>query len=120
MSHDPQATSDELAAGFAAIVESSDDAIISKDLAGVVRSWNPAAEKLFGYAASEAIGRSISELIIPPERQDEERHILARIARGEAVEHFETERVTKGGQRLSISLAVSPVRNRAGEIIGAS
>jgi PAS domain S-box-containing protein len=107
------------AALLAAIVQSSDDAIVSKTLDGIITSWNPAAEKVFGYSAAEAIGQSIT-LIIPPERLGEEREILARIARGEAVEHLQTVRVTKGGQRLDISLSVSPVRRADGVVIGAS
>src|SRR2546423_5373543 len=116
----PDRTEDDPAARLAAIVESSDDAILSKDLRGVVTSWNPAAEKLFGYSAAEAIGRSITELIIPADRLHEERDILARIGRGEAVEHFETVRRTKGGQLVHVSVTSSPVRNAAGEVIGAS
>ena len=116
----PDTTRDDRAARLAAIVESSDDAIVSKDLRGVVTSWNPAAEKLFGYSAAEAIGRSITELIIPADRLHEERDILARIGRGEAVEHFETVRRTKGGQLVHVSVTSSPVRNAAGEVIGAS
>jgi PAS domain S-box-containing protein len=116
----PRPPRDNSAARLAAIVQSSDDAIISKDLRGVVMSWNPAAEKMFGYREGEAIGRPIADLIIPPDRQDEERDILARIARGESVEHLETERVTKDGQRVHISLTVSPIRDAAGEVIGAS
>jgi PAS domain S-box-containing protein len=106
-------------ARLAAIVESSDDAIISKTLEGVIRSWNDGAERLFGFTAAEAIGRSIT-LIIPPERLDEEREILARIARGERVDHFETIRVTKRGRRVEISLTVSPVRDGTGRVVGAS
>ncbi|MEA2631271.1 MAG: hypothetical protein QOE66_1490, partial [Chloroflexota bacterium] len=106
-------------ARLAAIVDSSDDAIVSKTLDGVIRSWNAGAERLFGYTAAEAVGRSIT-LIIPPERQDEERAILERLRRGERVEHFETVRVAKGGRRVDISLTVSPVRDDEGRIIGAS
>ena len=116
----PNTTGDQHAARLAAIVQSSDDAIISKDLRGVITSWNPAAEKLFGYAAAEAIGRPITELIIPAERLDEERDILARIGRGEAIEHFETVRCTKGGGRIEVVLTVSPVRNERGDVIGIS
>jgi PAS domain S-box-containing protein len=110
---------EEAQARLAAIVESSEDAIVSKTLDGIILSWNAGAERLFGYAAHEAIGRSIT-LIIPPERQDEEHEILARIARGERVEHFETVRVAKEGRRIDISLTVSPVRDGAGRIVGAS
>jgi PAS domain S-box-containing protein len=104
---------------LAAIVESSDDAIVSKDLNGIVTSWNPAAERIFGYTAEEMIGRPITT-IIPPELLDDETRILATIARGERIEHFDTVRVRKGGERLEISLTISPVRNDAGQIIGAA
>jgi PAS domain S-box-containing protein len=104
---------------LAAIVESSDDAIVSKDLNGIVTSWNPAAERIFGYTAQEMIGRPITT-IIPPELLDDETRILATIARGERIEHFETVRIRKGGERLDISLTISPVRNDAGQIIGAA
>ncbi len=110
---------EEVRARLAAIVESSEDAIVSKTLDGVIRSWNAGAERLFGYTAEEAVGQPIT-LIIPPERQDEERAILARLCRGERVEHFETVRVSKDGRRLDISLTVSPIRDDAGRIIGAS
>jgi PAS domain S-box-containing protein len=100
-------------------VESSDDAIVSKTLDGVIRSWNSAAQKLFGYTAEEAIGQHI-RLIIPPERWAEEDDVLATVRRGERVQHFETVRVRKNGTRVHVSLTVSPVRNAAGEIIGAS
>lgn len=119
MSQPPTPAGDH-AARLAAIIESSDDAIVSKDLRGVVTSWNPAATKMFGYTAAEAIGRPISELIIPPDRLHEERDILARIARGESIEHFETERIAKGGQRVYISLTVSPLRDATGAVVGVS
>src|SRR5215471_4917145 len=109
----------QAAARLAAIVEGANDAIASKTLAGIITSWNPAAERLFGWAAAEAIGQPIT-LIIPPERHDEERDILARISRGERIVHFETERVAKDGHRLAISLTISPVRAPSGEIVGAS
>ncbi len=104
---------------LASIVESSDDAIVSKDLDGVIMSWNRGAERLFGYSAAEAIGQSIA-LIIPPDRIEEEPRILERLKRGERVEHFETIRVGKNGARLNISLTVSPIRDSTGRIIGAS
>lgn len=110
---------EEARARLAAIVESSDDAIVSKTLDGIIRSWNAGAERLFGYAPHEAIGRPIT-LIIPPDRQDEELEILARISRGERVDHFETVRVSKQGRRIGISLTVSPVRDSSGRIVGAS
>jgi len=104
---------------LAAIVASSDDAIVSKTLDGIITSWSAGAERMFGYTAAEAIGRSV-RMIIPPERQAEEDYVLGQIRRGEKVDHFETERVTKDGRRLNISLTVSPMRNEAGTIIGAS
>ena len=104
---------------LAAIVESSDDAIISKDLNGVITSWNRSAERLFGYTAEEAVGRSIT-ILIPPERLDEEPKILAALRRGERVDHFETVRVRKDGTRLNISLTVSPVKDAHGRVTGAS
>ena len=104
---------------LAAIVESSDDAIIGKNLDGIVISWNQAARRIFGYTAEEMIGQPISRLA-PPERVDEMPAILDRIKRGERVEHFETVRITKDGRRLNIALTVSPIHNSAGEIIGAS
>ena len=110
---------EEAQARLAAIVESSEDAIVSKTLDGIIRSWNAGAERLFGYTPEEAVGQSIT-LIIPPERHDEEHEILARIRRGERVEHFETVRVAKDGRRIDISLTVSPVRDGEGRIIGAS
>jgi PAS domain S-box-containing protein len=111
--------SENNAALLAAIVDSSDDAIVSKTLDGVITSWNPAAEKMFGYTAAEAIGKHIT-LIIPQERLGEEAEILARIRRGERLRHFETIRQTKAGDRLDISLTVSPVRDAQGRVIGVS
>jgi PAS domain S-box-containing protein len=110
---------EEAQARLAAIVESSQDAIISKTLDGVIRSWNAGAERVFDYTSDEAIGRSIT-LIIPPDRLDEEYEILARISRGERIEHFETIRVSKHGRLIDISLTVSPVRDSDGRIVGAS
>ncbi|MBZ5710550.1 PAS domain S-box protein [Nannocystis pusilla] len=110
---------DEARARLAAIVESSEDAIVSKTLDGVIRTWNAGAERLFGYLAGEAIGRSIT-IIIPPERLDEEKRILARLVRGEPVDWFETVRVARDGRRLDISLTVSPIRDADGNVIGAS
>jgi PAS domain S-box-containing protein len=104
---------------FAAIVASADDAIVSKDLDGTVVSWNPAAQRLFGYTADEIVGRSI-RLIIPADRQSEEDRLLATVRRGESIEHFETIRQRKDGSLVPISLTVSPIRNAAGTIIGAS
>jgi PAS domain S-box-containing protein len=104
---------------LASIVESSFDAIITKDLDGVVTSWNAAAERLFGYTAAEMVGRPI-RLLIPADRQSEEDRILERLRRGEGIDHFETIRLTKDGRPLNISLSISPVRDAAGVIIGAS
>jgi PAS domain S-box-containing protein len=105
---------------LSAIVDSSDDAIISKDLNGVITSWNKSAERLFGYTAAAAIGQPVAALLIPPDRLDEEPNILARLKRGERVDHFETLRRRKDGVLLDISLTISPVRDANGIIIGAS
>jgi PAS domain S-box-containing protein len=104
---------------LAAIVESSDDAIIGKDLHGTIRSWNRGAERIFGYTAAEALGRHIS-MLAPPDRAAEMRKIMDRVAQGEHVDHYQTKRITKDGRTLSISLSVSPIRNRDGVIVGAS
>jgi len=104
---------------LAAIVESSEDAIISKTLDGRILSWNSSAERIFGYAAEEAVGCLIT-LIIPPERWDEERLILARLHRGERIEHYETVRVAKDGRRIDVSLTISPIRDSGGRVVGAS
>ena len=104
---------------LAAIVESSEDAIISKDLNGIIASWNQAAERIFGYTAEEAVGKPIT-ILIPPDRHDEEPGILARIRRGERVEHYETVRQRKDGSLLDISLTISPIRDALGNIVGAS
>lgn len=102
-----------------ALVSDSDDAIITKTLRGIITSWNPGAERMFGWLAEEIIGRSVL-VLIPPERQREEQEILAKISRGEKVEHFETERVRKDGSTVSISVTISPIRNQDGTVIGAS
>ncbi len=104
---------------LAAIVDSSNDAIISKDLQGRILTWNPSAGRLFGFTAAEAIGKPIT-IIFPPDRYNEEPEILQRIIRGERVEHYETVRRHKSGQLIEISLTVSPIRNSAGQIVGAS
>ena len=104
---------------LAAIVESSDDAIIAKNLDGIVQSCNAAAERIFGYAAAELVGRSI-RILIPPARQAEEDEILGRIRQGQRVDHFETVRVTKDGRLIDISLTVSPVHDASGAIVGIS
>ena len=104
---------------LAAIVESSDDAIVSKTLEGQILSWNAGAARLFGYSPEEAIGNSIM-MIIPPERHHEEHEILARLRAGERIDHYETVRMTKDSRRIDISLTVSPVRDSEGKIVGAS
>jgi PAS domain S-box-containing protein len=115
----PKIETDNIAALLSAIVDSSDDAIVSKTLDGIITSWNRAAERMFGYTAPEAIGRHIT-LIIPPERLGEEDVVLDHIRRGEKIDHFETIRQTKDGRRLNISLTVSPIRDAKGRVIGAS
>jgi PAS domain S-box-containing protein len=110
---------EEASMRLAAIVQSSDDAIVSKDLNGIVTSWNAAAERMFGYTAEEIIGKSITT-IIPPELRSDEDMILGKIRRGEKVDHFETVRVTKTGERLDVSLTVSPVKDEKGRVIGAA
>jgi PAS domain S-box-containing protein len=104
---------------LAAIVESSDDAVLSKDLNSIIMSWNQGAERLFGYTAEEAIGKPVT-MLIPTERHDEEPAILARIRNGERVDHYETIRQRKDGSLIDISLTISPVRNQEGKIVGAS
>jgi PAS domain S-box-containing protein len=104
---------------LAAVVESSDDAIITKNLNSIITSWNPAAERMFGYTEAEAIGQSI-RMLIPEELQDEEDVVLAKIRAGEKVDHYQTIRQRKDGTRLTISLTVSPLRNDRGDIVGAS
>jgi PAS domain S-box-containing protein len=104
---------------LASIVESSDDAIVSKTLDGIITSWNGGAERVFGYSASEAIGRP-STLVIPQDRQGEEREILTRVRRGERIDHFETVRQRKHGSLIVVSLTVSPVKDANGKIVGAS
>jgi PAS domain S-box-containing protein len=104
---------------LASIVESSDDAIISKSLDGIIQSWNAAAERLFGYPADQAVGRHIS-LVIPAERIAEEDHIIASLKAGQRIDHFETERLRSDGRRILVSLTISPVKDDAGHVIGAS
>ncbi len=106
-------------ARLAAIVESSDDAIISKTLQGVITSWNFGAERIFGYTAAEAVGQPVT-ILFPPELVDEEKHILARLAAGERLAHYETIRVAKNGQHIPISLTISPMKDPSGQVIGAS
>jgi PAS domain S-box-containing protein len=118
--HQPRPTRDNLAAHhYRAIIESSDDAILSKDLEGLILSWNRGAERLFGYTSEEAVGKPVT-IIIPPDRLDEEPTILEKIHRGERIEHFETVRQRKDLSLVDISLTISPIRNSRGKIIGAS
>ncbi|HEX8915242.1 MAG TPA: PAS domain S-box protein, partial [Humisphaera sp.] len=102
-----------------AVVESSDDAIVTKTLDGVIRSWNAGAERVFGYAADEIVGRPVLTLI-PPDRHAEEADILRRLARGDRIDHFESQRVTKDGRLIDVSLSISPIKDAAGRIVGAS
>src|SRR5687767_12009752 len=115
MSQPPDFTARHLAK----VVESSDDAIVSKDLNGIITSWNRAAERMFGYTAAEAVGRSI-RMIIPEDRSAEEDHVLGQIRAGKAVTHFETIRRRKDGTLVPISLSVSPIYDDAGRVTGAS
>ncbi len=114
-----QKHTEDATAWLAAIVSSSDDAIVSKNLQGIITSWNQSAERMFGYSAEEAVGRHIT-LIIPHERLAEEIDILARIGRGEGVDHFETVRVRKDGSSIDLSLTISPIKDKDGRVIGAS
>ena len=109
----------EAALRLAAIVNSSDDAIVSKTLDGIIRSWNPAAERMFGWTAGEVIGKSIT-IIIPDDRLDEETTVLERLRQGQSIDHYETIRVRKDGVQIPISLTVSPIHDMSGRIIGAS
>lgn len=115
----PKREAEEARFRLAAVIASADDAIVSKDLNSIVRSWNPGAERLFGYQADEMVGQSIRR-IIPEELQDEEDMILAKIRAGERVEHFETTRVRKNGETIEISVTISPILDDAGQVIGAS
>lgn len=116
---DPLGWSADASSFLAAIVQSADDAIFSKDSNAVLTSWNPAAERLYGYTAEEAIGQSV-RILIPPSRVGEERVILDRILADESVEHYETERVTKDGQIVHVSITASPIHDKHGGVIGAS
>src|SRR5437879_8980844 len=104
---------------YEAIIASSDDAIVSKTLEGIITSWNPAAVSLFGYTDQEAIGQSVL-LIIPEELHAEEKEILATLRQGKRIEHFETVRQRKDGTRFEVSLSISPVKDRNGTIVGAT
>src|SRR5688572_27263926 len=106
-------------AHLAAIVTSADDAILSKTLEGVITSWNPGAERMFGYSPEEMIGQPILRLI-PPERQTEEVEILSRLRAGKRIQHYETVRQKKDGTLIDVSLTISPIRDQSGDIIGAS
>ena len=110
---------EEIRAQYAAIVESSDDAIIAKNLDGVISAWNAAAERMFGYTEHEVIGQSIAT-IIPPDLRDEERGLVSRLRAGERIERYETIRLTKSGERIDVSLTISPLRDPAGRIVGCS
>jgi two-component system CheB/CheR fusion protein len=114
-----RAEAEEAVSRLAAIVASSEDAIISKDLNGIITSWNAGAEQLFGYSAPEVIGQPVT-LFIPPERQAEEADILAHIRRGQPVDHFETLRLRKDGRLIDVSLTISPIRDSTGRVVGAS
>jgi PAS domain S-box-containing protein len=111
--------SEEAALRLAAIIQSSDDAIISKDLDGIITSWNGGAERIFGYLAKEIIGKPIT-ILMPPDCQKEEKAIIDQIRRGQRVEHYETIRQRKNGDLINISLSISPLRNHQGKVIGAS
>ena len=110
---------EEIRERLAAVVESSDDAIIGKTLDGTITAWNSGAEKVFGYSSAEAVGKTMG-MLLPPERVNEESDILARIVRGESVEHFETVRLRKDGKRIDISATISPIKDSSGAIVGAS
>src|SRR4029450_8246746 len=119
MSEQPRLHQDQYQAHLAAIVDSSDDAIISKTLDGTITSWNLAAERIFGWAAAAAVGRHIT-MIIPPDRLAEEDMVLGRIRSGDRVDHFDTVRTTKDGRLVDVAITVSPVRDGTGQIVGAS
>jgi PAS domain S-box-containing protein len=110
---------DEARARLAAVVESSEDAIVSKTLNGTITAWNPGAETLFGYSSSDAVGKPM-RMLLPPERANEEFDILARIGRGERVQHFETVRLRKDGRKIDVSVTISPIKDSRGAIVGAS
>src|SRR5436190_18864783 len=101
---------------YEAIVESSEDAILSKDQDGLITSWNPAAARIYGYSAEEAIGEHIS-ILVPPHRKGEEQRIIDQVFSGEGVEHYETERRTKDGRIVWMALSISPVRDESGRVV---
>src|SRR6185503_6202855 len=116
----PDLKSPELAPYWlAALIESADDAIISKTLEGIITSWNKGAERIFGYTADEVIGKPVT-ILIPADHENEEPAILARLRAGERIEHYETVRVRKDGRMIDISLTVSPIRGPNGTVVGAS
>ena len=104
---------------YASVVEFSSDAILTKDVRGIITSWNPGAAGIYGYTEEEAVGRPVS-ILIPEHRAGEERRILDRVLAGEPMDHYETERVTKDGRLLVVSLSASPIRDENGEVVGAS
>jgi PAS domain S-box-containing protein len=112
-------TPDARALFLAAVVDSSDDAIITKTLDGTITSWNASAARLLGYVADEIIGQPIT-VLIPPDRQEEEQHIIANLRAGNRIEHYETVRVAKDGRLIDVSLTISPLRDQTAEIVGAS
>jgi PAS domain S-box-containing protein len=114
-----KAVVERTAALLAAVVQTSDDAIVTKDLNGIITSWNGSAQRIFGYTEEEAIGKPIA-MLIPPELQDEEKEILRRLRAGQRIDHFETVRITKNGQKVLVSLTVSPVKDSSGKIVAAS
>lgn len=114
-----QRQDEEASRRLAAIVEDSDDAIIGKDLDGTITSWNRGAERMYGYTAEEAVGHNIS-MLVPPEIENDAPALIARLRRGERIEHYETVRMAKDGRRLDVSLTISPIRNEAGRVVGAS
>jgi len=116
---EPRVLAEEIRSRYAAIVESSHDAIIAKNLDGVISAWNVAAERMFGYAEREAIGQPIT-MIIPPNLHEEEREIQRRLRAGERIDHYETVRLTKAGERIDVALTISLLRDSAGRIIGCS
>jgi PAS domain S-box-containing protein len=115
--HEAQLAAEQAALHLAAIVENSDDAILTKDLDGIITSWNRGAERLFGYNPTEIIGKPVTTLI-PPHKLDEEPNILSRLKAGERIDHYETVRRRKDGSLVDISLTVSPLRNSQGVVIG--
>ena len=110
---------EEMRGHLSAVVESSDDAIISMTMEGTITSWNRGAERVFGYSSAEALGKS-RRMLLPAERANEESDILARIERGERVSHLETVRVRKDGKKIDVSVTISPIKNSSGAIVGAS